>query len=157
MTKKKKNTLPTPDIYLQFLENITLRGIGLDSAEVAVDRNALSEAAVAKIVADLSIEGTFSVLSNQAETLVVGATFKLKQETKNNPEEAVMRIDCSFSALFSLLAAVDQASAERFANNEAKVIFWPYLRHFVSDISYRMAVTPMLLPLITASNKGKHT
>ena len=76
MTKKKKNALPTPDIYLQFLENLTLRGIGLDSAEVAVDLNALSEAAIAKTVADLSIEGTFSVLSNQAESLVVGATFK---------------------------------------------------------------------------------
>jgi preprotein translocase subunit SecB len=83
--------------------------------------------------------------------LIAGANFNLSQAHTDNPEKVLMKIECSFSALFELQGPGTTEAAERFANTEAKLVFWPYLRHFVSDISYRMAVAPILLPLTTSA------
>jgi len=152
MTKKKKSSaLPTPDRYLEFLRHVTLHGIGLESANVRVDRNALAEATASKTAADISVDAQFKVIQNNAQTLVVAAAFALKQLVEHDEHKTVLSIECSFSALFNVEISVDTETADRFADNEAKVIFWPYLRHFVSDTSYRMAITPVLLPLITSA------
>ncbi len=151
MTKKKSKALPTPDKYLEFLQQISLQGIGLENANVNVDRAALAEAAASKKAGEIAVDADFKVVSNRPDALVVAAGFILKQMLEGDSEKVLLLIECSFSALFGVGVPIDDESAGRFANNEAKLIFWPYLRHFVSDTSYRMAITPVLLPLVTSA------
>jgi hypothetical protein len=155
-TKKSTKTkpTPTPDFYLTFLQQAALQGIGLDKAVIKVDRHAMAEVATAGGHLPLGLTANFSVISHTAERLVIGADFRVNQFHKNpkGAEKSLLDIECSFSALFHLRVECDKAVADRFASSEAKLIFWPYLRHFISDTTYRMSVTPILVPLMTATN-----
>jgi preprotein translocase subunit SecB len=143
------------DKYLSFLKSISLQGIGLDSASVNIDRIELTAANEAKQAAELTLDANFQILASTDTMLVAGANFKLSQAHTDNPEKVLMQIECSFSALFALHEPATAEATERFANAEAKLVFWPYLRHFVSDVSYRMAVAPILLPLTTSAEFGR--
>ena len=151
--KRKKNTeaVLTPDPYLGFLQSMALQGVGLDSTSATVDRTALAEAISANEAGELALDANFGVLLNSAEFLVTVGAFKLTQLHRKDSEKPLLMLECSFSAMFQHSQPVDSATAERFANTEAKLIFWPYLRHFVADTTYRMAITPVLLPLITST------
>jgi hypothetical protein len=152
VTKKKAIGKPNPkdaarthEKYLSFLQKVALQGVGLDSADVKVDRNALS---TTDGPGELRLDANFQVLVNAPDKLVTGGTFKVKQVPKEGLEASLLLIECTFSAMFQLGEPIDQATAERFANAEAKLVFWPYLRHFIADTSYRMAINPILLPLM---------
>lgn len=154
MTKKKaiknepQRAAPTHEKYLSFLQKVALQGVGLDSATAKVDRTALAEAVASNEAGELSLDASFGVVLNAPDRLVTGGTFRVKQLPKKGLEVSLLQIECTFSAMFQLGEPVDQATAERFANAEAKLVFWPYLRHFIADTSYRMAITPILLPLM---------
>jgi preprotein translocase subunit SecB len=64
-----------------------------------------------------------------------------------NSASEVVNISCKYSAQFSLENETDQACIKRFSENEVQLVFWPYLRHFVSDCTYRMGIYPLVLPL----------
>jgi hypothetical protein len=150
---KKKSTTknpPTPKKYSDFIGKISLQGVGLDSATVKVDRNSLAKPLPTGETLAVSLDASFGILDLNEERLVASATFKLSQASKEI-SDPILLIECSFSALFQLGIPTDQESAHRFANSEAKLVFWPYLRHFIADTSYRMAINPILLPLITTS------
>jgi hypothetical protein len=121
---------------------------------MSVDRNALAEAGARGEVLPVNLDAKFLVTLLTLDRLIVSAGFVLKNSLKTDGGEEVhpLHIECSFSALFHLGAPCDGKSADHFANTEAKLIFWPYLRHFISDISYRMAINPLVIPLITSVN-----
>jgi hypothetical protein len=148
--KKATKALPMHKTYLSFLEKVSLLGVGLDCATASIDRTALAEAVRSHEPVELSLDGNFEVLSNIPDNLVVGGVFKLRQLHQKNLAKPLLQIDCSFSAMFRLGESVDNETAVRFANTEAKFVIWPYLRHFIADTSYRMAIAPILLPLTTA-------
>lgn len=149
--KKKSNAAPTPDEYLAFVQSAALQGIGLDSAALTVDRNALAEAASHHESLPVSINGQFKIISSHKDKLIVGAEFHLEQSVQSGDAlQVLVSINCAFSALFNLGKPSRKDAAMRFAENEAKLIFWPYLRHFIADTTYRMAINPILVPLMTA-------
>jgi hypothetical protein len=150
--KRKKSTKnpPTPKKYSDFIGKISLQGVGLDSATAKVDRNSLAKPLPKGETLAVNLDAKFGVLHLSDESLVASATFKLIQ-TNKEIEDPILLIECSFSALFNLGVPADDETAQRFANTEAKLVFWPYLRHFIADTSYRMAINPVLLPLITAT------
>ena len=159
---KKQTTIKTkstPNSYLQFLQQAALQGVGLDSAEVSVDRLALAEASAKEMTLPVSLDADFQVILHTDDRLIVGADFKVQQTRKTADGDAgtLFSVKCAFSALFHLGVVCDGVAAARFSNTEAKLIFWPYLRHFISDITYRMAITPVLIPLMTAAHAESET
>jgi hypothetical protein len=150
-TKSIKKTESTRDGYLDFLRHAALQGIGLDNATMSVDRNALAEATARGETLPVNLDAKFSVGLLTDDRIIVNAEFVLKNSRKDDSGEVIsLMIACSFSALFNLGSPCDGESANHFANAEAKLIFWPYLRHFVSDTTYRMAISPITIPLMTA-------
>lgn len=140
------------DNYVRFLKAAALQGIGLEKAEAEVDRIALAEAQLKQEDIGSTLETSFDVLHHTEDHLAVGAHFILLQRTgkKRKGAKPLLRIECGFSALFKLGFACDEAMANRFTNAEARLVFWPYLRHFVADMTYRMSINPVLVPLVTA-------
>jgi len=96
----------------------------------------------------LEIEVTInqSVLEYNRDYFIVAAEFDLTQRSKDS-DEAVVSIAATFSAKFSLTAPANEDLIKGFAALEARLIFFPYLRHFVSDISYRMSIDTIVLPM----------
>lgn len=148
ITKKNVPTRETRDPYLDFLQGIALKGVGLDKISADLDRTSLTAAGTAGELGDLTMDTEFGVIVHTDDILVTSGTFKLGQINKKTNSK-LLSMECTFSAMFGLAGPISDETAARFANTEAKLIFWPYLRHFIMDASFRMAINPILVPLIT--------
>jgi hypothetical protein len=146
MPRVKSKALPTtPDPYLEFIRTVHLTGLGMDSSSFKIDRNAFAAAFPSpdKVAAEISARHELADLKENL--LVIVGHYKVSVKGTNGVETA--DISCTLSALFSLDKKAEQAHVERFMNAEVRLVFWPYLRHFVSDSTYRMAIFPLILPL----------
>ncbi len=76
----------------------------------------------------------------------VVAEFALKITNKAD-ETTLLEIHCKYSAHFHTKTDCTSAAAEQFATSEGKIIVWPYFRNFVSDITARMHIPPITVPL----------
>lgn len=147
MPQKTVKHSPMPDKYVDFLEHVSLEGVGLDDATMKVDRVALKHASSNNELEGVTLEAGFRVVALNERVLVTAGMFTLQQRSKQN-EQPLLHIECTFSALFDLTKPIDRVTADRFASSEARLVFWPYLRHFIADSSYRMAINPILVPLM---------
>lgn len=145
----RMSTKTTSKKYGGFLRAIHLAGLGLDRASVEIDRNALAEAQSQKVAVSQEMHVTLKLIHHDNHNFVVGADCELllKTETGETGTSEIGHIRCSFSALLTTEQNVDVHLAERFASGEAKLVFWPYVRQFVSDTTYKMAISPILIPL----------
>jgi preprotein translocase subunit SecB len=109
----------------------------------------LAEALAANDASAIKLDANFGIVAHTKDRLISEATFKLIQVRKSDEDSRLISIECSFSASFFLGSPADEQVVTRFANREAKLVFWPYLRHFIADMSYRMAINHILVPLTT--------
>jgi len=121
-------------------------GLGLDSSSTNVDRVVLANTRSAGHALETGFGAEYKVLIQESDRFVIGASYSITQKSKDAPEP-VVTINVLFSALFESAVSLDPAHVERFSQSEAKLIFWPYLRFFVSDITSRMSIDQLLLPL----------
>ena len=144
--KKKIKSLLTTESYMDFLKSLRFMGLGLDSSSVKVDRGILAVILSGEQTAETSFGAEYKILAQSPTNFIVGASFVLTKQTKKATEPVVL-ISVSYSALFETAQANDSQSVKRFSQSEAKLIFWPYLRYFISDMSSRMSIDQILLPL----------
>ncbi len=152
--RKSKNvsTKDTQSGYERYLRSLRLLGLGLESCSARVEREpyfAISEKreGVRQIEARYDLTG---VGDNYFES---AARFKLTIA----PEKAktpALQIECTFSAHFHVPAGVKEF-AKRFTDSEFRVVVWPYFRQFVSDITARMTVPPVLVPFASPAQLKK--
>jgi preprotein translocase subunit SecB len=86
------------------------------------------------------------VLFHDDDYFVVGFDFELIQRPINS-DVKIVTINATFSGRFDLTAKASEEYIRAFANLEARLIFFPYVRHFVSDLTYRMSIDPIVLPM----------
>jgi hypothetical protein len=152
------STKITSKKYGEFLRTIHLAGLGLDQASVAVDRNALASAESQGIVINHEMRVVLKLVHHEDNKFVVGADCELllKKEKENSETSRLGHIQCSFSALLTTDQNVSKDLVERFASSEAKLVFWPYIRQYVSDTTYKMAINPILIPLTSESTTQRN-
>lgn len=144
--KKVKSTPTTADPYKDFLLGLQFLGLGLDSSSASVDRVVLADDRLAGHAIETGFGAEYKVLTQNSNRFVIGASYSITQK-KKEATEPLVAINASFSALFESASALDPAHIERFSQNESRLIFWPYLRFYISDISARMSINQILLPL----------
>lgn len=147
---KKKKSGPVVEATtlhprVDFIRSIKFAGLGLDRCDARINRIALSAAreAASELKNDVSIKQY--VLAHESSYFVVGTDFELVQHA--DPENRLLVIAATFSAKFDLAKSASEEMVRSFTNLEARLIFFPYLRHFVSDITYRMGIDPLVLPM----------
>jgi hypothetical protein len=69
------------------------------------------------------------------------------QDKKNR--RTLVEIACAFEAHLHLRGnqPIRREHARRFAESELRVVLWPYFREFVTDISSKMSIPPLLIPV----------
>ena len=131
--------------YLEFIGSVHLSGLGMDEATFKIDRAAYA-AFVPKAEKNLAeISGRHEVINRHPNSFVVVGHYEVS--VKGDSDQVLVSLRCRYSALFALDKEAEEEFIERFAQNEARLVFWPYLRHFISDSTYRMSITPLRLPL----------
>jgi hypothetical protein len=144
---KSRSSLTKPDQYLGFIKTVHLSGLGIDEANFKIDRDAWASFAPKTGKTAAEISGRHEVVNRRSKSFVVLAHYRVSIKAESGLELA--ELSCTYSALFSLDKQAEPEFVARFANDEARLVFWPYLRHFISDSTYRMSITPLQLPLTT--------
>ena len=137
---------------IAFIRSVKFGGLGLDEVSASVDRAALAAVGGGRLSAEVSIKQ--ELLSHDLDNFVVQAKFTVieKQEVLDTP---VVSVKATFSARFELAEKASKEAVEAFAHLEARLIFFPYIRHFISDITYRMSINPIVLPMTSElENRG---
>jgi hypothetical protein len=142
--EKKISTNNHPRI--DFIKSVKLAGIGLDKCVASVDRSLLVQAKEREDDLEIEIKMGHSILAHEDGYFVVAADFDLAQHTSKS-EKRIVSITATFSAKFNLAKPASEELISGFARLEARLIFFPYLRHFVSDTSHRMSIDAITLPL----------
>ncbi len=70
----------------------------------------------------------------------------LVQDKKNSVNP--LKLECTFEAHFHGPKSIAPDEADYFLQRYFKIISWPYFRQFVSDMTARMSIAPLVLPLL---------
>jgi hypothetical protein len=166
MAKRLITKTGTETDYKRFLSQVSLYALGLDSVSADIKREAYTIAhAEASSEIFRLIESRFELVEFTREHFDVQANFNLRvrlkdasksslptpgptvAQTKKNSED-LLYIQASFTAHFHCKkSAAGKSHAERFAHSEARLVFWPYFRQAVSDLTARMSIRPITVPL----------
>lgn len=150
MRKKSSSQQKQPaKQYADFLRGIKLIGLALGKCSASLDRGLyFARDRSDKSVRTISVD--YKLADVKKDYFDVSAQFRLTVEDKTKPVVA-LTIDCEFVGHFHCgTADVPREFADRFTQSELRLILWPYFREFVSDITSKMSIPPVLIPLGTA-------
>lgn len=140
-----KKTKQTPLDYNAFLRSLQLHVISLKEASCDIDREAYWEhkernLAYKMQAATIHVEGDYFDVQAKLEVTMTGGKSKVHQ----------IRISTIFYLHFHA-DTIPKMLLDKFCNSDLRLIVWPYFREYVSDVSSRMYIPPVILPL---SNEG---
>lgn len=136
--------------YEKFVRSVRLIGLGLRSCQCSLDRTNYFAVTNEKDAALTRINSEYRVTSSGTGHFDAEGVCSVVIEHKRKKTE-VLSVSCSFQAHFHAKFDSDSGFPARFANSELRLILNPYFREFVSNITTRMAVRSILLPLSTDS------
>jgi|SRR5271155_5378087 len=149
MTKmqRKNSEKPAKPSYENFLRSVRLVAIGLRDCSCNLDREHYYQISkgrdgLTRINADYKVtrtgDGHFDAFG----------TFTVAIEDQKRKRE-VLTAACSLEAHFHADFDRESKFPDRFATGELRLILWPYFRELVSNLTARMAIRPVVVPLST--------
>jgi preprotein translocase subunit SecB len=146
-TKSRPGTVT--DSYDAFLDSLELFVVGIKSCSCALDRPAYTQfrRRCKRPLRRLEIRGKLTRVEDDHFDAEVFYGLKFAQDEQTAPDPSLL-IECVFEAHFHTISGkAEKLHAERFANSELAALLLPYARHFVSDITSRMEIGTITLPL----------
>ena len=144
--KRNTNTSLSINAYSAFLKGLQLIGFGLDSSSSKLDRLAYSRLHRQKSHGIKKITANYDLSEFTPDYFEVSAHFKLVYEDPESKDEP-LSMECVFGSHFHGKKPLNEEFAKRFARAEFRFVAWPYFRQFVSDMTGRMLIAPITIPL----------
>jgi hypothetical protein len=150
-TRISSPTMHDDDGYIDFLTKLHLVGLGLKSSSIVLNRQTLYDIQekgkpVRTFTEEYSYieigKSYFDAEGNYAVSIADG-------------EQMGVRLECTFEVHIHCPSPVDRQMVERFAKQDLRFMLLPYARSFVSDMSGRMQIRQILLPLATAAGMAR--
>ena len=133
--------------YEDFLRNVKLFGLGLDSMNASLDRERYwneDDPKNKNLVNKVS--ATYKLVDFSKTHFDISATFRF--HSQRNDESPVLEIELTYTGHFHpAKGSFTESLAKKFTDSQARLIFWPYFRQTVSDITSRMYLPPITIPL----------
>src|SRR2546422_207365 len=131
-----------------FDEQVALIAMGLQSCSCRLDRHNYArlrrsegDKAVRSITVDVG-------LKRSSDLAFDGRISYCLRVTDKRDEGVPLEVSCTFEAHFHSRRRFRPEEADKFVKDYLRIISWPYLRQFVSDVTSRMAIPPLTLPLL---------
>lgn len=131
-----------------FDKNVELIGMGIKASSSQLDRSGyfqLRRTRPKDEVRSISLNVHLEKHTDIAFDGIIAYTLKIEDKTK---KASPARIECAYQAHFHAPKGFKREDAEGFVREYLAIISWPYFREFVSDISAKMAIGPLTLPLL---------
>jgi hypothetical protein len=150
-TKKSQRLLSAPDTgkYASFLDSLELIAIAAKSCSCHLDRYGYMQfrKTVKRPVRILNEEPKVSNLRDDHFDAEIRYILKLAAEGERTIEKS-LSLECVFEAHFHTGSSPsDRVYAEQFAQSELRFILRPFARQFIADMTARMGIGPIFLPL----------
>jgi hypothetical protein len=146
MPKRSASLVSKPKQYSDFLKGIKLYIVALDHASCAINRERYWERTEQKNGMVRTFEASYEATTIEGTRFDVIGRLEMKILSTKDDDE-LLKIACQYSCHFHARTRVDERAAQRFANAEARIIIWPYFRQLVTDLSARMYIPPIIVPL----------
>jgi hypothetical protein len=132
--------------YDSFLRSVKLYSISLDGCTAKIDRDKYWEDVKASdsLTREISAGYTAAEVANDHFDVVAELSLNI---TEKKRKAVVVEISCKYSAHFHASVDCSSETADRFAKSEGKIIIWPYFRSLVDDLTARMHIPPITVPL----------
>ena len=150
MTTSRKPKLKSKigDPYEQFISELRLVNVGLQSCSANLDRKAYYDAVDADKSLPRTLTSTYSVAKLGKEYFDCDGAFKVTLEkNKHGTENIVLFVECVFRAHIHVKGSPIKELVERFAQEGLRLILVPFARQFISDTTARMVISPVVIPL----------
>lgn len=146
MPKRSASLASRTKQYSDFLKGVKVYIVALDYASSTIDRERYWECSEKKDGMVRMIGASYKASAIEGTHFDVIGRFEMKILSTAHKRELVT-VECQYSSHFHARTRVEKVEAERFANTEAKIIIWPYFRQLVTDLSARMFIPPIVVPL----------
>lgn len=149
MTKKRSKNLekPSKQTYEDFLRSVRLFAVGLRDCRSNLDRGDYYRIAQGRDGLT-RINAEYKLTQRGKGHFDASGTCSVTIEDQKKKKE-VLSIACSLEAHYHAEFEHESDYPERFVNREMRLILWPYFREFISNLTARMAIRPVVLPLAT--------
>lgn len=117
------------------------------STNASINRQAFSQVSSA-IVNALDVHYELGTVADDSFEITARLTITSREQGNEVNRPVVLQIECTFGALFEVPGSgFPKEYAQRFTSSEARLIVWPYFREFISSMSLRMGLPPLVMPL----------
>jgi len=150
MRKMKKRTSSGDNGYEEFLSALGSVILGLDKCSATLNRpaywglNERRKDTVRTYRTDYKLERV------QKSYFNVSAQLRLTIRDSKT-DVTVLETECVFYGHIHGKEPINEANAKRFTDSHLRIVMTPYFRQFVSDITARMSIPPIILPFTLAS------
>jgi len=148
MPKQKNLNTSNDGRYERFIRDLKLIGLGLESSHTRLERDEYMSIRRVRKEPTRRIQSDYKLSDSGKGYFDCLADFNLVFEHPEN-KELLLRVDCTFRSHFHTGTKNFDAMARRFVSSEFKLIIWPYFRQFVTDVTARMGIAPVLVPFST--------
>jgi preprotein translocase subunit SecB len=136
-----KPKLAKADSYADFIRSLELFAIALTTSSSRLDRDEYYKAKEPDLTVAVAVKP--KRLSREHFDLQAEARVKLTGKGSG----CVFDLSVTYDLHFHGKPPIDAKLVRRFAESDAHLVSWPYLRECVSDVSARMYIRPILLPV----------
>jgi hypothetical protein len=148
MTKKKSANSARRDNYEAFLRSVRLVAIGLQDCRCHLDRLNYMRVIRERESGLTRINAEYDLTDRGEHNFDAAGRFSFGIENRKT-KKVVLSVDCCFESHFH--ADFDEGNdfPKRFVENEMRLILWPYFRELTSNLTAKMAIRPVVIPLST--------
>lgn len=133
--------------YNELLGHVQLLEIMLDKCDTFINRNNMKPPFTA------AVSHTSKCVSQEDGCVVFLLDYSLASYPENTPEgdeskNTFLSIKVSYRVIYNATAKLPKGFIKEFQNRNMQLNCWPYFRELVQNMTQRMNVPPLTLPLL---------
>lgn len=140
---RRKNARTVQQPYTEFLRSLDLIWISLVNTQFSGDRQQYFEHKDHQ----LAVSWKSEAIEFGEDFFEVRADIAVKLSAPKSTR-GFFDLTATYMLHIHAPSPVDREYVARFAESELRLVIWPYIREYVSSVSGRMHVPPVLLPLV---------
>lgn len=148
MNKRKPMT---KEKYAEIIGKIKLNAMYLKSSSGEIDRDAFFQGKEAEHLINIIDEPSMAVKDN--DTVDVIHRYCVEMMLKTAEVKAAGKIECAFCLNYSPASCFSPEFFEEFKKANLHINTWPFFREFVYNMTARMNIPPITLPLLKVRKK----
>lgn len=141
--KKESKTPPkiSPELYRALLGGVQIEEIGLTSCSAKFRRDKLGE------LLKISTKNSVRLLDRKERLFYLEHSYELVASSGPRKDFA-LKIECAYNLSYRADKELPEEFFQIFMKRNVPVNTWPYFREFVHNITIRMGLPPLTLPLL---------